>query len=62
METGSIIESAEGHGRSDFGSGKGAAATGILQEWREKGMFGGGEAHTSKGRGKAGNFGMLGRI
>ena len=34
-------ESAEGNGRSDFGSGKGVATTGIRQVWRERGRVGG---------------------
>ena len=36
-------ESAEGNGRSDFGSGKGVATTGIRQAWRERGRVGGGK-------------------
>ena len=36
-------EAAEGHGRSNFGSGKGAAEKGIRQAWWERGRVGGGE-------------------
>ena len=43
MEAGGSGAAAEGHGRSDFGSGKGAAATGIRQVWREEGRVGGKE-------------------
>ena len=35
VETGDIREAAEGHCRIYFGSGKGAAATGIRQSWQE---------------------------
>ena len=36
-------EAAEGQGRSDFGSGKGAEVTGIRQAWWERGRIRGGE-------------------
>ena len=39
MEAGGIGESAEVHGRSDLGSGKGAVVTGIRQAWCEQGSF-----------------------
>ena len=42
VEAGGSIESAEGHSRSNFGRGKGAAATGIWQVWRERGRVRGG--------------------
>ena len=42
-ETGGIRETAEGHGRRDFGGDKGAASTGIYQVWRERGRVGGGD-------------------
>ena len=42
-EAGYSRESAEYHGRSDFFSGKGAAATGIWKAWRDQGRVGGGE-------------------
>ena len=35
--------SAEGHSRSNFGSGKGAMAIGIRQAWWERGRVGGGK-------------------
>ena len=38
LEAGGSGEAAEGHGRIDFGSGKGVAATGIRQAWRKQGM------------------------
>ena len=44
-----------------FGSGKGAASTGIRQEWQEQGIVGGGGTHTDMDRSKAGNIGILGR-
>ena len=37
------VEAAEGYSRSNFGSGKGAVATGILQAWRERVRVGAGE-------------------
>ena len=40
MEVGGSGEAAEGHGRSNFVSGKGAAATGIFQAWQERGRIG----------------------
>ena len=33
-ETGRSGETAEGHGRRNFGGGKGVMATGIRQAWR----------------------------
>ena len=36
-------KSAEGQGRSNFSSGKGAVATGIRQAWQEQGRVGGGD-------------------
>ena len=36
-EIGGSRETAEDHGRGDFGSGKGVAATGICQAWQERG-------------------------
>ena len=61
VEVGGISESAESHGRSDFGSGKGAAVTGIRQVWQERERVGGREARTEKDRGEAGYIGMMGR-
>ena len=43
VEVGGSVESAEDNGRSNFVSGKGSAATGIRQAWREQGRVGGGE-------------------
>ena len=43
VDTGSSIETVEGHGRRDFCDGKSVAATGIRQAWRDQGRVGGGE-------------------
>ena len=43
VEAGDKIESAEGHGIRDYGSGKGATATGIRQARWEQGRVGRGE-------------------
>ena len=43
MESGGRGESSEGHGRSDLGSDKGAAATEIRQATQEQERVGGGE-------------------
>ena len=42
-EIGGSREIAEDHGRGDFSSGKGVAATGICQAWQERGRVRGGE-------------------
>ena len=42
VEAGGSGESAEGHDRSDFGSSKSVAATGILQAWQIRGIKRGG--------------------
>ena len=43
LEAGGSGESAEGHSRINFGSGKGAPATGIQMARQEQGGVGGGE-------------------
>ena len=59
VEAGGSMESDEGHSRSNFGRGKGAAATGIWQVWRERGRVRGGVARTEKDRDEAGNIRIL---
>ena len=59
VEAGGSRESAEGHGRSNFGSNNGAAATQIEKAGREQGWGWRGGAWTAKGRGEVGNIGML---
>ena len=52
MEAGGRVEAYEGHGRSYFGRGKGVAAKGIWQAWRELGGVGGGGGTDRKGWGQ----------
>ena len=61
MEVGDSRESAECHGRSDFGSGKGVTAIGIRKAWREQGRFRGGDHGSRSKRGEAGNIGIMGQ-
>ena len=48
-ETGGSGETAEGHSRKYFGSGKGAASTGFWQAWQKRGRVGGGDGHRRVG-------------
>ena len=61
VEAGGSRESAEDHGRGDFGSGKGAEATGIWQAWREREKVGGEEHGKRRIKGEEGNISMMGQ-